>query len=603
MDSTNLTVGVADDGNERIPFNLHNTDDAHPVALQFPSQDPSPLQSHSYHLNVDDPFPSNSDQFINDNHHDTDSDAGSFDSAELGGWVRIAGSALADGVGSMFGSLAFGRWRNNNNNNDNSRDSTDDVPEDAPLLSPILPPEDPDAAEPAGTYVEPSVRNYKDVPFLILFVVSSTIMWMAGASYVYHAEPPIVTDPGLPKSIYETVKGAGSLILLSATVAVVCGALWLLALSVFVRPVVWMSIVAIPTLALSMVALLIGNAAVGKANDASWLNLQYDWVIGISVSCAIIGLTVTNWILTRRHKIEQSIRVIELSCEILWMNPSIVGLSAIMFLAQSGFTLVWMIMFSSLFMMTDVHWTELGVNNWVVAFFVLMYLWTSSILANLEKTTIAGVVGKWYFSGDHGTRRTSSSDTVEHFKSAASKSFGSIAFGSLILSSIQLLQLIVTLLRKQTRKNRTRRFILSFVDSVLLLLHTLLSQLNAYAVVWVGLTGDALLASARTCARLFRRNLALVVIQSTITQLVLSFGIGAVSLVSSATVFLVWSRQMQSPYAYVVGLLGGAIPYYALHILSQVLQNTIDATIMAYMIDLDRRERAFDKAHVVFAAA
>jgi hypothetical protein len=76
-----------------------------------------------------------------------------------------------------------------------------------------------------------------------------------------------------------------------------------------------------------------------------------------------------------------------------------------------------------------------------------MYFWTSAVLLNVEKMTIAGVVGRWYFKGE--AEETYVKDqTLRNLKNSLTKGFGTVCFASLILAIVQTLQVIIRYLKK-----------------------------------------------------------------------------------------------------------------------------------------------------------
>lgn len=97
----------------------------------------------------------------------------------------------------------------------------------------------------------------------------------------------------------------------------------------------------------------------------------------------------------------------------------------------------------------------------MAGFFVLMYFWTSAIFKNIEKATIAGVVGEWYFQRPDGV--VSADRTWKNFKASATKSFGSVAFASLILGIIQTMQFLTRLARRVSAEGNVTSS-LSFVN-------------------------------------------------------------------------------------------------------------------------------------------
>ena len=160
-------------------------------------------------------------------------------------------------------------------------------------------------------------------------------------------------------------------------------------------------------------------------------------------------------------------------------------------------------------------------SNYLITFFVFMFLWTSSLFQNLEKITIAGVVGEWYFqpveqqsidkqdeaplleekdeesdllgSIIKATSSDSSSSTIKNLRMASTTSFGSVAFGSLILSLTQGLQFLVGFIRKYVLTKRTHGTPVSsfymLIETGTSMLSRAVDTIHSYSLVYAGITG------------------------------------------------------------------------------------------------------------------
>ena len=76
-----------------------------------------------------------------------------------------------------------------------------------------------------------------------------------------------------------------------------------------------------------------------------------------------------------------------------------------------------------------------------------MYLWTTSILRNLEKMTIGGTVGQWYFLSDP-TLSMTADETFSNLSSAILYSFGTISVASLLQSITRLVNFVLKAAQK-----------------------------------------------------------------------------------------------------------------------------------------------------------
>ncbi|KAJ3052627.1 hypothetical protein HK097_005938 [Rhizophlyctis rosea] len=342
----------------------------------------------------------------------------------------------------------------------------------------------------------------------------------------------------------------------------------------------YLSVIMIPILFTTLFVVTFSNSVVRKFRDAPFLIPQYDAMIGMSFAFLLSGLASGWFVYRRRQQVEQTIDIIELSFAILQSNPRIFVLSIVLMIGYAAFSITWMLMFARLFLKGYLridpsgkgYWELAGGTGWAGAFFVLMYFWTSANFHNVEKVTIAGVVGEWFFASGEGPV-AQSDRTTKHLKAALTTSFGSVCFASLILGIVETMQFFLRMARKRLPEGTSS--IARLLSACLSVISDVLSQISSYALVYSSLTGSALLPSARACTRVFRRNLILGLATAALTRLVLTLGTLTVAAVSGVVCFFLAStREGGSPYAWMVGCLGLLIPFYVVRFLARVVQNT-----------------------------
>ena len=76
-----------------------------------------------------------------------------------------------------------------------------------------------------------------------------------------------------------------------------------------------------------------------------------------------------------------------------------------------------------------------------------------------------------------------------------------------------------------------------------------------------------------------------------------------VSSVIGLTVFWNYSSQTSQGTEWITVIVSTAIPYYVMGILTHVVETTVDATFICYLIDLDHNTCSHDKAHRIFSAS
>jgi hypothetical protein len=120
----------------------------------------------------------------------------------------------------------------------------------------------------------------------------------------------------------------------------------------------------------------------------------------------------------------------------------------------------------------ECQWTTQG--KWIAVALLFSLYWTSQVIKNVLHTTIAGVVGTFWFSpspqaGETATTNTTTSnqggrgccgfDSIiyDSWVRSSVYSFGSICLGSLLVAVLQVLQILVRMARQQREdQNRER---------------------------------------------------------------------------------------------------------------------------------------------------
>ncbi|KAJ3218809.1 hypothetical protein HDU67_004057 [Dinochytrium kinnereticum] len=453
-------------------------------------------------------------------------------------------------------------------------------------------------------YIEPDDRKYQDTTFAFIFLSLFTLLVVTGASTLARADHSN-EGASLSGAIYLTLRNSTGLIVGVTAASVGAGTVWILFMSAFVKPIVWGTIIAIPVLSLGLFTFILTDSILGKNQDPPYLGNQYNIMIGVAVSFLITALGSITYLFKRRRQIDQTINILQLSCQILWENPTIFVLSLTLMLTYMIFSLLWLLAFSHLFLVHPTYPIPMSTRT-AVGFFVLMHFWTSAVLQGIEKVTIAGVVGKWYFKRNFDETHEED-QTLRNLKAAVSTGFGTVCFSAGVLALAQTAQAFVKFVRKYDcvfyAKNNSRGSsggLLLLLDACMSCFSYSLDTLTSMTLLYSGLTGHSLLRSGVLCTRLFRRNLVFGLTTSTLTRVVLTLGaITAASCVGAATFFYA-ARGLTSPFAYVVGVVGVVVPFYVLRFISHVLQYTVDATFICYMIDLDTNANNCDGAHQIF---
>jgi hypothetical protein len=287
-------------------------------------------------------------------------------------------------------------------------------------------------------------------------------------------------------------------------------------------------------------------------------------------------------IVSKRQSLSLAIRLLEFSCDVIRTNPMIWILAIGIMTVHGLFSLVWLSQFG--YIMGDIQ----NQNNSIVLYYIFIYFLTGSILVNVEKVVISGVVGDWYFDKNEKS-------VTKHIKYALSTSLGSICFASLIQGLLSTIKFSVRLLSRILPS----RF--DFIACTLAALISILDEWTPFALITVGISGDDLITSANKCTLLFRRNLVLGLLSSTMSRVLVFSGILSLSCCSGVAVAYISSHSMHNYVALVTGGVATIIPFYMLRFVGQIMTHTMDSTFICYLLDLEANTCYCPVAHRLFA--
>mmetsp|Transcript_16164 Transcript_16164/g.33201 ORF Transcript_16164/g.33201 Transcript_16164/m.33201 type:complete len:590 (+) Transcript_16164:157-1926(+) len=154
---------------------------------------------------------------------------------------------------------------------------------------------------------------------------------------------------------------------------------------------------------------------------------------------------------------------------------------------------------------------------------LLSYFWTIQVVQNIFHTTIAGVVGTWWYdpvearspsalgnAGILGGCCGCSPAIYDSCIRSTFHSFGSICFGSLLVGLLQVLQFIVRFGRRQQDERRSQRgiegadLLFCLLQYIVDSLERLLEYFNTWAFVYVGLYGYDYWSAGKQVSALFK---------------------------------------------------------------------------------------------------
>merc|ERR1712038_562320 len=234
----------------------------------------------------------------------------------------------------------------------------------------------------------------------------------------------------------------------------------------------------------------------------------------------------------------------------------------------------------------------MGTNiNYLYLFFLLIsYYFTHQVLQNTVHTTVAGVVGTWWFIPDESG--FCGKAVCGSFFRTITTSFGSVCFGSLIVSIIEATRQIVEAARNNDELGGA---LACCIDCILGCIQGLVEYFNKWAYVYVGLYGFGYCEAGKNVMQLFRdRGWEAVIaddIVSTVLALVslvcglITAGIG-ILIGETSGWFVEFAAGFEEDGDLVVrifcGLLGFIIGLALCAIIMGVISSSVNATIVLF---------------------
>jgi hypothetical protein len=139
-------------------------------------------------------------------------------------------------------------------------------------------------------------------------------------------------------------------------------------------------------------------------------------------------------------------------------------------------------------------------NGGILFSLLVAFYWVHQIVSGVVHTTVAGVVGTWWFAPTQASHCCSPAVTQSFFRSIT-YSFGSICFGSLIVAIIQALRALVS----QARQSDDG-LLACIADCILSCIESIAEYFNRWAFVYVGLYGYSFMEAGRNVITLFKHR-------------------------------------------------------------------------------------------------
>ncbi|WVR03619.1 hypothetical protein IAU60_000611 [Kwoniella sp. DSM 27419] len=467
-----------------------------------------------------------------------------------------------------------------------------------------------------GHWEREGLRKYKDSGFLALWL-ASLLGVLIGLCFVWGSTDPPPSSPDTPVRSAPSIVPLLPLLLLLSIPPLVLPPAFLLLLRKTVRPVLMATAISIP-----FSLFVCGWWALGASFDTSGLSQvgqgeRWWGTTGLRLGAVMLWLLAAFFgrlVWLRRKRLERTVAVVELSTNLLLTHPPLLLLTPMLL----GIFAITSIPFLTLLIRlgTIGYWRHPRENTWVfhirpyagwlIFLVTLIWVWTWGVLRGIGRVAVAGVVGEWYFHRDDQSHPAPLEVTTSAVHRATGSSLGSICIGAGIVATVRVVGRSAAELKRVTNpKSKILPSPLHFLTGLapmFAVVAGILDQLNGYALVYVGITGEAFWPSARRAVALAGRRNGGRLLDYTLIKLLLTLSSTAMGLFTATAGYLYMTHSLSNPgYAPFAALLCGGLPFLAVRAGAAVLGDAADALFICYQIDRELGGSHSERAKEAFS--
>lgn len=434
-----------------------------------------------------------------------------------------------------------------------------------------------------------------------LFLISLAGLFATSFLVYLHTSAPSGDKSKWGDTIYFTLHGSFFLLGIYTIVAVLVSLLWIALLRSYVRLLVYIIVIAVPTILFSFSLYPFISSFKGTWHGSSIQDKAMRW--GSVVPLLIAGLWSYN-VVRGRRSIEKAIGILEFACRILAANPELLALGLGVLICVVSWTWIWMLMFTRVFLGGHLAGSRSFIIDlsswWLGVYFVVFYLWSIGVIAGIQRAVTAATVSQWYFH-----RLANPAPTSRQIVQAAVVHATTTLFGTICLSRLLGLLIRLPLILLPSRlSSLLSLFAYSLIPTPMAYLTNPLSltygaiHSQPLAASARGLSQMGVLAPSATSTSLhpraysrspgasasllpYRFSKLILHAARFIMSLALGFG-GWVTTARSLTTTATGGTIRGSLYAYVVGLIAGAIGWSILGAMESVIADIVDASVICW---------------------
>ncbi|KAK3371773.1 hypothetical protein B0T24DRAFT_556231 [Lasiosphaeria ovina] len=408
----------------------------------------------------------------------------------------------------------------------------------------------------------------------------------------------------LGDTIYTTLRASFHLLAVDTLVSIIVSMVWLAALRSFVRPLVALVLIAVPIVLTSFSLYPFISSYKSGGGSSRMQDVLMRWAATIPAISAVLWLYL---VFKGRHALKSAIEILEFSSRILTANSALVLIGMACLGVIVLWTWAWLLMFTRVFMggyfSSKLSRFIISASSWWLGvYFVLMYIWTLSIIAGVQRATTAATVSQWYFHRNAVPSPSSRDIVSAALGHSVTAIFGTISLSTLLALCIRLPLLVLP----QRAANIISMFAYSFIPTPIAALT------NPLTLTYAAIHSQPLAVAARGLSQM--DFLSPQRPTTTLTPAALSSGHNRYSpllpyrlakLILHATRFIMatalgfagWVMTAQqlklerpdgglglrgSAYAYVVGLVASFIGWGILGAMEGIMSGIVDGVVICY---------------------
>lgn len=438
-----------------------------------------------------------------------------------------------------------------------------------------------------------------DAFFAWVYLIALASMFATFVLVWLHTTAPSGKKP-LGDTIYTVLRSSFHLLAVDTLVAIIVSFVWLAALRYFVRPLVAIILVGVPVIMVSFSIYPLVSSFQGRENGRALQDIVMRWA---SVLPGLFALVWVYMVWKGRHALSSAIAILEFASRILAANHALmlVGVGA---LGLTVFwTWLWLAMFTRVFLGGSYSGTLSmyiiqASSWWLGAYFLLMYLWTLSMISGIQRGTTAATVSQWYFHRNVVPAVASRDVVAAALNHSMTTIFGTISLTTLLALVVRMPLLV---LHRRVASIITA-FFYTFIPT------SIVAMTNPLTLTYTAIHSQPLVDSARGLSQMeflgpqaptttltprsFTQRGSAPLLPYRLAKLLLH---ATRFIMATALGFAGWvmtARQLRiavpegsfrgSAYAYMVGLVASFIGWGILGAMEGIMSSIVDAVIICY---------------------